>query len=45
LIVRVTGTVVVDDVNVTIAGLKVQMLSGGKLEHVEEERVVEPDSP
>jgi ribosomal protein L24 len=43
--VRVTGTVVVEGVNVTVVGLKAQLLSGGRFEHMDGERVVEPVKP
>ena len=45
VIVRVTGTVVVDDVKVTVEGLKLQVLYGGKFEHIEGERVPVPVKP
>jgi hypothetical protein len=41
-IVRVTGTVVVEEVKLTVEGLKLQVLSGGKLEHTEDDRAAEP---
>lgn len=43
--VRVTGTVVVDEFRVTVAGLKLQLLSGGKFEHIDGESVAEPVNP
>ena len=45
VIVRVTGIVVVDDVKVTVEGLKLQVLYGGKFEHIEGERVPMPVKP
>ena len=44
-IVSVTGTVVVAEVKVTVAGLKLQLLFGGKLEHIVGESVAEPANP
>ncbi len=44
-IVKVTGTVVVEDVRVTLAGLKLQLLFGGKFEHIDAESVAEPVKP
>jgi hypothetical protein len=44
-IVSVTGTVVIAEVNVTVLGLKLQMLFGGSDEHMEAERVAEPVKP
>ncbi len=43
--VRVTGTLVVEEANVTVAGLKLQLLLGGKFEHIVGERVAEPVKP
>jgi len=43
-IVRVIGTVV-DEVNATVVGLKLQLLSVGKFEHIADERVAEPVKP
>ena len=43
-IVRVTGTVV-DEVSATVVGLKLQLLSVGKFEHIAGERVAEPVKP
>lgn len=45
MIVKVTGTVVVDEVNVTVEGLKLQMLFGGKLEHIDDVSVPVPVKP
>jgi hypothetical protein len=45
VMVSVTGTVVCEAVNATVAGLKLQLLCGGRLEHVEEESVAEPMNP
>jgi hypothetical protein len=45
VIVRVTGTVVVDAVKVTVEGLKLQLLFGGKFEHTDGERVAVPVRP
>jgi len=42
VIVRATGTVVVEDVKLTLAGLKLQAVFGGKLEHIDGESVAEP---
>jgi hypothetical protein len=44
-IVRVTGTVVVEDVKLTLAGLKVQLLFDGRFEHIDGVSVVEPVKP
>jgi hypothetical protein len=45
LTVIVTGTVVAEEVKATIDGLKLQALSDGKLEHIDEVRSAEPVSP
>jgi len=45
VIVRVTGTVVVEDVKVTLPGLKLQLLLDGKFEHIDGESVAEPVNP
>jgi hypothetical protein len=45
VIVSVTGTLVMDEVKLTVEGLKLQALSGGKAEHVEEISVAEPVKP
>jgi hypothetical protein len=45
VIVRVTGTVVVDDVNSTLAALKLQALSNGKPEQIDGESVPKPVNP
>jgi hypothetical protein len=45
VIVRVTGTVVVEDVKVTLAGLKLQLLFTGRFEHIDGESVAEPVKP
>jgi len=42
VIVRVTGTVVVDEVNVTVEGLKLQLLSDRRLEHIDGKSMAEP---
>lgn len=42
--VRVTGTLV-EDVNATVAGLKLQLLFGGKFEHIVGVRVADPVKP
>lgn len=42
LIVRVTGTDVVVDVKVTVAGLKLQLLSGGRLKQSDAHSVADP---
>jgi hypothetical protein len=44
-IVRVTGTVVVEDVRLTIEGLKLQVLPNGKLEHIDGDSAAEPVKP
>ena len=36
---------VVDEVKATVDGLKLQLLSDGKFEHMEDERVAEPVRP
>src|SRR5215470_9902111 len=43
--VRVTSTVVVEDVKLTVEGLKLQLLCGGRLEHIEGDRAAEPVNP
>jgi hypothetical protein len=43
--VRVTGTVVVEEVNATALGLKLQELWGGKPEQVDDDNVAEPVNP
>ena len=43
--VRVTSTVVVEEVKLTVDGLKLQLLSDGKLEHIEGVRAAEPVKP
>jgi|HubBroStandDraft_5_1064220.scaffolds.fasta_scaffold205192_1 hypothetical protein len=45
VIVSVIGTAVVEEVKVTDAGLKLQVLFGGKFEHMVGERSVEPVKP
>lgn len=45
LIVRVTKTFVTNDVNVTLAGLKLQVLCGGRFEHADGDNVVDPVNP
>jgi hypothetical protein len=45
VIVSVTGAVDAEGVNVTVAGLKMQMLFGGRFEHIDGERVTEPVKP
>jgi len=45
VIVRVTGIVVVDELKVTVEGLKLQVLCGGKFEHIDGERVPVPVRP
>jgi len=45
VIVRVTGTVAVDEVKVNVAGLKLQLLFGGKPEHIEGVSWAEPVNP
>jgi len=45
VIVRVTGTVVVEDVKVTLPGLKLQLLFAGRFEHIDGESVAEPVNP
>lgn len=42
---RVTGTLVMDDVKLKAEGLKLQALSAGRPEHVEGESVAEPVRP
>ena len=43
--VRVTGTVVVEEVKLMLAGLKLQALPAGKLEHIDGVSVVDPVNP
>jgi hypothetical protein len=43
--VMVTGTVVVDEVNVTVDGLKLQVVSDGRLLHAADVRVADPVMP
>lgn len=45
VIVNVTGTLVTLEVKVTLAGLKLQVLFGGRFEHIAGESVVDPVSP
>jgi hypothetical protein len=45
VIVRVTGTVVLDEVNVTVLGLKLQLVFGGREEHVDGKSAAEPTRP
>ena len=45
VIIRFTGTVVVEEVNVTVAGLKAQLPFGGKFEHIEDKSETEPEKP
>lgn len=45
VMVNVTGTLVVDGVKFTVAGLKLQVLCGGKFVHMAELRVVDPVNP
>ena len=45
VIVRVTGIDVVEDVKLTLAGLKLQAVSAGKFEHIAGESMVEPVKP
>jgi hypothetical protein len=43
--VRVTGTVVFDEVKLTLVGLKLQLLCGGRDEHIDGDKVAEPVNP
>jgi hypothetical protein len=45
VIVRVTAVLVMEDVKVTLAGLKLQLLFDGKFEHIDGESVAEPVKP
>ena len=44
-IVSVIGTVVMDDVKAIVAGLKLQVVSEGRFEHIDGESVAEPVKP
>jgi hypothetical protein len=45
LMVKVTGTFMVEELSVTVEVLKVQVLLGGKFEHNEDESAAEPVNP
>lgn len=45
LIVNVTGTVVVDELNATVDGLKLQVLCGGRFVHMDGMSVADPVMP